>query len=230
MNIHNLEEKEGFFLKFGEIAGDRVGLYTPKPDVGWDATNLQYRSLILNESGEIVSIGFKRFFNLLERQELDSWVHSWPVSATAKHDGSLLIVSNYKGEVIHRTRGTFCATNLENGAEIEFLKKKYPNVFGVAAPYSYLYEWETPSNRIVLEPPKEPTLTLIGAISHDTLSYVSHRELDCLAKIFGVARPKYYNFDSLEECVETVKDWKGARVYLEAVGMEIGRASCRERV
>jgi hypothetical protein len=44
---------------------------------------------------------------------------------TDKLDGSLLIVSKYKGNYILRTRGTVDATRLENGYELEIFKQKY---------------------------------------------------------------------------------------------------------
>jgi len=129
---------------------------------------------------------------------------------------SLLIVSKYKGELICRTRGTVDARQMANGHEIdELIKKHYffetlkrgPETYGV----SYLFEWTTPNNIIVLREHNEPTLTLVGSVAndYDGCEYATQSYLDCLAEIYGFDRPQKYEYDSIEECLKDVAAWKG---------------------
>ena len=212
ININAIDRNQ-FNIKEGAIAGDKCFLINPSlsgPD--WNKNNLHFRSLIINEVGDIVSCGYKKFFNALEKPDIDPWNRSWPCESTEKKDGSLLIVSKYKGELIIRTRGTFDARKLNNGYEIEFLKEKYPSMFNAAnlsESISYLLEWVTPTNRIVLETGAEPELTLIGGIYHYNLAYCNSEYLDAFSILNGPPRPKKYFHNSFQECLEDVKYWKG---------------------
>lgn len=136
------------------------------------------------------------------------------VEVLEKRDGSLLIVSKYKGQLIHRTRGTFDASKLENGFEIEELKRKFPLAFELevdeegTADYSLLFEWETPNNQIVIRH-EELNLVLIGGVRHKDYSYFTQKELDELSLKIGVARPETFKFDSVKEMLNSVSLWKG---------------------
>lgn len=200
-----------FKVKKQNLFGEDLFLTNPNLGVKWNQTNLHCRSIIKNKDGKIVSCGFKKFFNFHECPDIEPWNNSWTFNALDKRDGSLLIVSYYNGNVIARTRGTFDASTLDNGEEINFLKQKYPKLFECPKSregFSYLLEWETPTNRIVLEPPKEPTLTFLGCINHIDLKYATQRDCDFLADLLDIQRPKYYSFQNIEEALKDVKFWK----------------------
>jgi hypothetical protein len=138
---------------------------------------------------------------------------------------SCLIVSQYKGELIIRTRGTIDASQLPNGHEIAILKEKYPRVFDnlwlASENYSLLFEWTTPTNRIVLKESEEPTLWLIGIVTHKkahgdffylftgvtqfSYRYFTQFELDQQALYLGVPRPERYSLN-LQNVSEYLKD------------------------
>jgi len=131
---------------------------------------------------------------------------------------SLLIVSRHNGELIVRTRGTIDASQLENGHEIELLKTKYPDAFNNfwldSEKFSLLFEWTTPTNRIVLQESAEPTLWLIGIVGHDSYSFMGKHDpyyylpqdaLDQQARVFGVLRPERYTLN-LQNVAEYLKD------------------------
>ena len=62
---------ESFSVKEGEIRGRKVYLINPRDfDVKWIKDNLYFRSLMVDENGEILSRGFSKFFNYLEKPEL----------------------------------------------------------------------------------------------------------------------------------------------------------------
>jgi len=127
-------------------------------------------------------------------------------------DGSCLIVSKYKGELITRTRRAL-TSSLLNGDELEtVLKKKYPKAFNNAIldaeRSSLLFEWVTPSNQIVIRS-DEPELYLTGMIDHEDYSYVSQQFLDTLAVKLGVKRPKHKRYSSIEQMLTDVNSLKG---------------------
>lgn len=193
-----LPDPEQFNIKDCVIAGDECVLVTPKDmGVDWNDENKYFRSSVWRKADmHPVSLGFRKFTNYGEKPAFEPLPVDDYLEVITKVDGSCLIVSKYKGELIVRTRGTIDATQLENGYEIELLKKKYPtafnNTFLESEQYTLLFEWTTPTNRIVLQETEEPTLWLIGMVSHKDYSYVSQRVLDNLAKELEVRRPRTY--------------------------------------
>ena len=179
----------------------------------WDDTNFRYRSAIVRASdGAVVSQGFGKFVNFGEKPDFQPWEDFWPIQARHKMDGSLLIVSRYKGKTIIRTRGTVDARSLPNGHEIDFLIGKYPKAFDNSCldeNYSLLYEWTTPNNIIVLREHNEPTLTLIGIVDNSTCCYELQSTLDVFAQYIGVGRPDEHVYSSVEECISDVSAWVG---------------------
>lgn len=106
--------------------------------------------------------------------------------------GSLLIVSKWKNNYIFRTRGTVDATKLANGHELEIFKQKYgeffngipfsseweanrakyPSLFQFPPyestwPFSFLFEWVSPTQKIVLNYGDSPEWYLVGGVYHD---------------------------------------------------------------
>lgn len=220
-----LPDPAQFNIKDCVIAGDECVLVTPK-DMGveWNEQNKYFRSSVWRKSDmHPVSLGFRKFTNYGEKPEFEPLPVNDPLEVITKVDGSCLIVSKYKGELIVRTRGTVDASQLENGYEIELLKKKYPiafnNTFLESEQYTLLFEWTTPTNRIVLQETQEPTLWLIGMVWHKDYSYVSQRVLDNLAKEIGVERPRTYimfageDIELLKKSIEPLNDIEGVVIY-----------------
>lgn len=201
-----------FNVKDCIIAGDACVLVTPKEiGVTWNDDNKVFRSSIWRKSdGKLVSAGFKKFTNLGEQPEFEPMDDYTDLEFVRKLDGSLLIVSKYKGELIVRTRGTTDASRLENGYEIsDLLKAKYPKVFNNIwldkEEYTLLFEWTTPTNRIVLQESRVPTLWLIGIVDHKDYSYFTQFELDQQALYLEVPRPERYEL-TLANVAEYLKD------------------------
>ncbi len=197
-----------------EIAGETAYLVQPiHIGARWTRDNLHFRSSLWNSQGELISASFKKFFNWAEQPELCYT----PFSLTAnggcelleKIDGSTLIVSNYKGQLIMRTRGTTDASKLDNGHEIEWLKDKYPAIVSVPEGVSHIYEWVSPENKIVLNYGEEPDVYLIAIIKHEDYSLASQKQLDDCATMYGFKRPARYNFKSVKEMLEAVEQLKG---------------------
>ena len=221
-----LPDPDQFNIKHCIIAGDECVLVTPKDmSVEWNEDNNIFRSSIWRKSDmHPVSLGFKKFTNLGEQPAFEPMDDYEDLEFVRKMDGSLLIVSKYKGELVVRTRGTIDASQLENGYEIEFLKNKYPEVFDNfwldSEKFSLLFEWTTPTNRIVLKESEEPTLWLIGIVSHKDAydpfmqwmgctqkmyTYFTQKDLDAQAEFLGVSRPERYTLN-LQNVSEYLKD------------------------
>lgn len=214
INLDSINRNQ-FAVREFDFHGEPLYLVNPlNPfDVDWDRDNLIFRSSIWNKEGELVSAGLPKFGNWGEK--LDLW--ALPTNLVnceliEKIDGSLLCISSYKGNQIVRTRGSYDATEKENGAEIEILKKQYPRVFNNtnvnSEKVSFLLEWVSPTNKIVCEYP-EPDLYLIGAINHEGYRLISQDTLDMLAELYQVKRPARYNFGSISEMLAAIKAVKG---------------------
>lgn len=210
-----LPDKEQFQYKDCVIAGDDCWLIVPNSmGTEWNDENARFRSCIVRKSDNfVVSQGFQKFVNWGEKPDFQPWDMSWKFEARHKLDGSLLIVSNYKGNLIIRTRGTVDARQLPNGKEINFLEKKYDKFFSSfknsGGLKTFLFEWTTLSNVIVLREHDEPTLTLVGMVYNDTGEYESQENLDIIGRIYGIGRPEKYEYNSVAECLEDVKAWEG---------------------
>jgi hypothetical protein len=213
MKITEWPSKEDFIYKECMIGGEKCYLITPQ-HIGcrWTEDNLIFRSSIWTENGRPVSLGFKKFFNYGEAPHIVPDPTDLDGIAVEKIDGSLLIVSQYNGELVVRTRGTVDASKLDNGFEIDYLKAKYPRAFNNAwvrsEVLSVLYEWTTPNNRIVLDYGNEPQLFLVGMVQNFSYGYRDQRYLDDVAEHLGILRPRKFAFNSLSEMLESVKELK----------------------
>ena len=210
----SLIDKEEFEMRSFALNGEKLTLVFPK-QIGahWNKYNMIFRSSVWNEAGEPVSLGFKKFFNFTEHPELTPEPTSVKkASVIEKIDGSLLIVSKYKGHLITRTRGTMDATKMEkNGHEVALLKEKYPKAFDnelLDKGFTLLYEWVSPLNIIVL-PYLEMDIKLIGMIDHHDYSYADQKTLDELAIDLGVTRPKTYQFKDITDVTKAVEAFVG---------------------
>ena len=211
-------ETEGFMVKEHELNGKTVYLITPQ-HIGctWTKNNLIYRSSVWDENGDAVSLSWKKFFNFGEApnvvEDPDNIV-GCPIMD--KRDGSTLIVSVFNGDWVIRTRGTVDATNLTNGYEIEQLKAKYPAFFNydvkdeiTGMDVSVIFEWETPNNRIVLNNCDEPQLILTGIVFNKYYRYYNQEAVDAMAKMWKLERPARYEFKTLAELLDGIKDATG---------------------
>jgi T4 RnlA family RNA ligase len=172
------------------------------------------RSVVVNYDGEVISAGFPKFTNWGENPD------NFPVPNSLRNctimeklDGSLLIVSKYKGQYILRTRGTVDASTLANGHELELFKEKFlkslthdtPDTWNV----SILFEWVSPINKIVLNYGDEPDWYVVGIVHHSDYSLYSQEDLDMWAKNKRFKRPATYTFTDVNDLLQNVDQWKG---------------------
>jgi hypothetical protein len=168
--------------------------------------------IIRKSDHHIISRSFPKFFNYSEQPDLDKFPLDERFVAYEKLDGSLGIFDSYRGELLARTRGTSNLRQLENGHELDFLLEKYEKFFDYVMDdpdYTFLCEWQTNSNIIVVGGFPEPKLSLIGIIHKETGLMFSQEHLDDLAKDLDIPRPDKYHYESIQECVQDVEMWRG---------------------
>ena len=215
----NTINRESFYVNEHIWNGETLYLVTPK-ELGceWNQNNKIFRSSVWNSDGELISASFPKFVNWSEKPEI------FPVptslnSATVveKLDGSTLIVSKYKGNIMIRTRGTIDASKLEkNGDEIELFKiSVLPEILKAKDTnqdtwsWSYIFEWTSPRNKIVLDYGNKPEFLLIGLVYHSEYILMVQDGLDSLARFLNVTRPKTYTFNDINELISNVQSWEG---------------------
>ena len=188
----------------------------------WTNDTLHFRSVVVDKVGDIVSASFKKFFNCDEKPDLTPAPKSLDgASLMEKLDGSTLIFSRYKGHTVVRTRGTVDARKQENGQEIDFLLEKYSKFKEIlesveTTNISYIFEWLSPLNRIVLNYGDEADMALVGVIFHKDYSMVTQNGLDVLAAQMHLRRPQTFKYDSVADmkaAIEALRDQEGLCVY-----------------
>lgn len=216
MKIDPPTEKDCFNIQSCDFCGVGAYLITPRIDAKWNEDNLHFRSIILNKDGEVLSCGFKKFFNYLEKPDCypsPELFNDWRIEE--KKDGSLVIVDYVNGQFSMRTRGTSSYKGQENYKDFELLKEKVTKLekfISQNAHLSLLFEIATPSNVIVIRP-KETEFTFLNAINKNNLQMVSSAELVEIWRSIGCPpTPQQYDFDdsrNLSKIYQAVKEWRG---------------------
>ena len=215
INLNKID-KESFMVHESTVYGEPLYLIQPQ-HIGckWTQENKIFRSSIWNAEGELVSAGLPKFVNWGENPEVFPVpLHLKGAVCTEKLDGSLLIVSKYKGQLILRTRGTVNAFVHDNRKELEIFLDNMPifPTFMSNHPtwnFSILFEWVSPTNRIILNYGDKPDFYLVGWVNHEDYSLKTQKELDGIALVQDFKRPKTYSFNSIEDLLKVVEEWKG---------------------
>jgi len=214
LETSQLPDVTDFEYKECVIAGeDCIWFYPHMEGVKWTTKNLMFRSSIWRKSDyTLVSAGFKKFFNWTQEPDIYPAPSSNDkINCVEKIDGSCLLVTKYKGQLITRTRRAFSHIML-NGDEIDLLQRKYPKAFNNDIldheNCTFIYEWTTPSNIIVVQH-AEPDIRLIGCVDHSDYSLVSQDVLDVMSDMIRVKRPKRVQFASIDEMIKNVAELKG---------------------
>ncbi len=208
------EIEPDFRLKFSKISDVDVVLITPPiSDVEWTREKLIYRSSIWTMDQKPVSLSFPKFFNWGEKSDIvPECTDLGGTKIVSKIDGSALIVSQFSGQKIIRTRGSFSVDHLPNRDEIDIFRSTYPSAFDNdlinSGDATIIYEWVSPENQIIVKY-ENPDIYLVGGIKHDGHTLLSQEELDQLSSEWGVRRPEYHTFSSIPELLGAVSGWSG---------------------
>lgn len=215
--------EEEFNFKYGKIKDVDVVLITPTFNPIFNESNKWFRSSMwtVNERTP-VSLGYRKFVDFDKQPEFEPLNLRENLDYLEKKDGSLGILSYFKGELIFRTRGTFSARSLNNGYEVDYLVNKYPKLFNSklikSEEVSILTEWCSPNNQdfLVFPEKNEPKLWLTSIVNHKDYTYFPQYLVDELAEEWEVPRPQRYSFKNLDEAINQIKgfqDKEGIVVY-----------------
>lgn len=163
--------------------------YTKKAsqEAVWNEITLNSRGLIVNKKGEIVSLPFRKFFEIEQLPE-ELIPQKAPVEILEKLDGALGIMYWYNNIPYISTRGSF--TSFQAMKATDVLHKKYASIFHLLnRNYTYLFEIILPENRVVIDYEGKEDLYLIGVIDNETqeeINIYNYLDLFSLPKKFEV--------------------------------------------
>ena len=137
--------------------------YTPRANFKkgkWSSEMLIARGLVVDEYGTIIGRPIPKFFN-----DYQITPPTGDFEVTEKMDGSLIIMSFYRGDVIFSTRGSFTSQQAVKAKEI--YGKKYSHI-EIDVEFTYCFEVIYPQNRIVVDYGGEEDLILLAKINTKT--------------------------------------------------------------
>lgn len=215
VNLDSIDRTQ-FYVNEYVLNGELVYLVQPRNiGIKWTKETNVFRSSVWTANGELISAGFPKFTNWGEAPDVFP-LPTTLIGATVmeKIDGSLLIVSKWKGEFILRTRGTVDATKLDNGHELQIFKetilpKLSDNDKANTWDYSYLFEWASPLQKIILTYGEQPMWFLVGIVEHLDYSLKTQAYLDLVARQLDLKRPQVYTFTTIEDLLANVEKWQG---------------------
>lgn len=210
-----------FHIKDCNFGGDECALiYPSKIGIKWTEERIYYRSVIIRKSdGAPISCGFPKFFNYGECDSISSDPNNfsdWIIQE--KLDGSLIIVSRYRDDLIIRTRGQLSVASLKNVDELLFTFSLHPDIKHnrwLYSNHSMLFEHLSVENRIVLKHDVSK-LVFIGMIENDSYLSLSPSSpsFGQIADEIGCETPKLFHFSSIADMVDNCKKLTGQEGYV----------------
>ena len=221
INLNKIDTEQ-FIIKESFLNGVKLFLVTPQ-HIGckWNKANLIFRSSVWDIDGNPISLGYKKFGNIGENPDVFGLPTDLRKSFIVdKEDGSCKIVSKFRGEYIIRTRGTFDATQLHNGHEVQLFKDYILSNYDDDSDtwnYSLIFEWYSPENIVVINYGENPQWFFTGKIYHDGYQLENQNELDNIAQKYNWQRPRSHYFNSMYDLSNDVLDWQdkeGVCIYI----------------
>jgi T4 RnlA family RNA ligase len=138
-----------------------------------DPLLLESRGITFEEDGKIVSRPFEKFFGLDGSQ----WTLSKDLDFTdaefyLKVDGSMITFVPIDGQIYAKTKKSFfsdvaisCQNDFGNNELLKHLITSFPNL-------TFIFEYTSPSNRVVIDYGKTPELTLLAVRGNITGEYI----------------------------------------------------------
>jgi hypothetical protein len=187
-------------------------LTLPGKKTVWNDETRWFRSLVYDREGRVVSAGLPKFMSpgrdrdtweLLRRADRDESLRA-RIRIYEKLDGSLIIRSVDRGRVLLRTRGSFDLGSFAQPVE-RYIAQHAPALldpqFEPGA--SVLMEWCSPVTRVVVSH-GQPSLTLLAAVSNQTLQELGREDLQQLARRAGLDLVREISYDG---AMEDLPEW-----------------------
>jgi hypothetical protein len=216
MNLSLSELKKRGFVT--DTHDDYTLVYPARNKYEWEPDELCYRSAVLDKAGNVISLGWPKFFNQGEYPHPDAVIADELVAGTAiithKHDGSLIIRSVLPdGRVLLRTRGSFDGAKFGVFAEA-VAREKYPILLDPTffPDGSLLFEYVGTENQIVVRYGGEDDLIFLGAVTHQPVCYFAWSELQAFAATHNLNLTETYHWatNGVASVLEQVRDWNTA--------------------
>lgn len=150
---------------------------------------------------QIVSLPFLRFFNAGECPDLENKFDWTDFVVEEKVDGSLVLLSQYNGEWLITTRGSFAEGEITPGAGKSWkdvILGRLGDLSILPPNYTYLFELCSPYNQVVKRH-SYTDLYLLTGFHNKSGHELNNILLDRWASQLGVKRPLRYDFASLKE-------------------------------
>jgi RNA ligase len=179
-----------------------------------DPLLLESRGITFDEDGKIVSRPFEKFFNLDGSQ----WTLSKDLDFTdaefyLKVDGSMITFVPIDGQIYAKTKKSFfsdvaisCQNDFGNNPELINFINKYKNA-------TFIFEYTSPSNRVVIDYGSKPQLTLLAARFNDDGFYMTRQMLELIPDFTSFTLVKKYDnltiFDAINETHNEDSDIEG---------------------
>jgi RNA ligase len=141
----------------------------------WNDVTLASRGLVINdETGEIVSRPFGKFFNYSEHATPEELM-TGPVTVAEKLDGSLGISMQTPNGLVITTSGGFQSSQGAHATKI--YRERYEGNWKPRKGTTYMWEIIYPENRIVVNYGEEDDIYLLGAVNNRTGKSIPLKEL-----------------------------------------------------
>lgn len=176
---------------------------------------LECRGSVFDATGKCVARPFEKFFNLGENDSVRPDVLSGlRFDAYEKRDGSLLFPVQIHERIVFKTRKTFRSdlaiyVNAWSRIRVPYLDFCTDLIEHGFTP---LFEWTSPSNRIVLDYGQSQRLVVLAARHIESGLYMSDRMLSRLASDYQIPiiqKADFENLQAVKEACLTQKDIEG---------------------
>lgn len=228
INTANLLDKYRMLTDSVNInSNNSLGLYTisyKDSSVNFQNDLVRYaRGLTLDSEGNVIIRGFEKFFNYKQLEQVDSGVMNDKfkqvyselgyglkdvLEVYEKLDGSLILLSQYKGDLVAST--TSSINNIYTEKALGFFNKKNKELNGELLKYlecngkTLAFEYISPTNQIVVEYDREDYV-LIGCIDNKTGKELTLKGLKELSKRFDLTLFNVYKM-TLEELIKEQRE------------------------
>lgn len=236
----NLEEMEkrvesGAVRKSVGWGGLIVWCYTEKTqyDKLWDEYTKIARGIVTDAEGNVLSRPFPKFFNLGEVDEKALPWRSAPVEITEKMDGSLIVVSFHRGDMIVNSKGSFNTVQADFGRlwlmnkMLPWVKQECEASLAGESAFTYCFEAIFPANRIVVRYGDRAELVLLAIINTEygsELEYGDENTFNTLrwfAHRWGISVTPRHEAHGMLEIAEVLEKVKARGTTSEGEGVVV---------
>ena len=179
---------------------------------GWHRLAYGCRGKVIDiDTKEVISYPFNKFFNINEIEEtsiknIKKLIRDADyVNITDKIDGTCIIVTKYRGEVIINTNGSFDSIQISMAKDLFNVKYQY-FYKNIPEGYTFIFELVHPDNRIIIDYKDKKMLYLLDVRDLKDYRLLTYRELKKIADKYKLDLVNKYNNLKLEDILEIAEN------------------------